>query len=112
MKVIDTSSLHSEGVSHNPDILKHVMLRKGDIQHINQFATSIIPYGKEASKHKHTDMSEVFFVLKGRGLMVVDEREIELKEGMCVAVEPEEFHEIRNNVPDQDLVLLYFGVQM
>jgi mannose-6-phosphate isomerase-like protein (cupin superfamily) len=61
-------------------------------------------------EHHHDDMWEVFFVRSGRGTIRLDGSRFELEADDCLAIAPGESHELAND-GDEDLVLLYFGVQ-
>jgi mannose-6-phosphate isomerase-like protein (cupin superfamily) len=110
MKRVSLAELPEEGVSHNPEIKKRVMLRRGDVPHLTNFSRSRLAPGRTARAHAHADMHEVFYVERGAGVMRVDEEELRLEPGVCVAVSPGERHEIENT-GDVDLVLCYFGVE-
>ncbi len=109
MKIIDLNVTPDEPVSHNPAIRKRVMVRNGELGPIVQFARSTFPPGETAGAHSHADLAEVFLCDGGAGIIRIDEREIELKPGVCVVVEPGETHELQSLGPEP-LVLTYFGV--
>jgi quercetin dioxygenase-like cupin family protein len=109
MKHLHLSSLPAEGVSHNPEIGKRVMLRLGDVPHLTNFSQSRFGPGQRATAHSHVDMYEVFFVEEGEGTIVIDGAEYPLAPGVCAMVEPGEVHELRNHGPGE-LVLTYFGI--
>ena len=110
MKKVVLSELPREGVSHDPQIRKQVMLRRGDVPHVTGFSCATLLPGQTAHAHQHDDMSEVFFVQAGEGLMTIQGAEHQLTPGACILVEPGELHEISNN-GDAGLVLLYFGIE-
>jgi quercetin dioxygenase-like cupin family protein len=109
MKSVQLSEIQAEGVSHNPEITKRVMLRNGDVPRLTNFSQSRFAPGQSAVAHSHADMYEVFFVEAGRGVISVDGAEHALEPGRCVMVEPGEVHELRNDGADE-LVLTYFGI--
>lgn len=110
MKKVSLAELPEEGVSHNPEIKKRVLLRRGDVPHLTNFSRSRLAPGQTARAHAHADMHEVFYVESGAGVMKVDGEELRLEAGVCVAVSPGERHEIANT-GGGDLVLCYFGVE-
>lgn len=110
MKRVFLGDVLQEGVSHNPEIEKQVLLRKGDLPHLTNFARSRLFPGQTTKAHKHADMFEVFYVESGIGTMTIDHREQQLAAGVCIAVVPGEVHEITNN-GSFDLVLTYFGIE-
>lgn len=56
MKIISLSNLPDEGVSHNPEIKKKVMLRVGEIPHLSSFSQVRFRSGQVADVHDHDDM--------------------------------------------------------
>lgn len=111
MKFTELNQLPTEPVSHNPAIQKKVMLRLGDLPHLTNFAQARFAPGQVAAAHSHQDMCEVFFVEAGIGVMQLDDRSYPLHAGVCIAVEPNETHEI-TNTGSEELVLTYFGLRV
>ena len=102
--------LPTQAVSHNPAIGKRVLLARGELPHITQFAQACFAPGQVAGEHRHLDMVEVFFVAAGQGTITIEGKAYALEPGTCIAVEPGEAHEVANT-GDDELVLLYFGVE-
>ena len=109
MKKVLLHDLAREGVSHDPQIGKQVLLRRGDVPHLSAFSRATFAPGQTARMHAHEDMFEVFWVDSGAGEMRIDAVNHQLAPGTCVMVEPGERHEI-TNTGSADLVLMYFGV--
>ncbi len=109
MKKVSLNELPREGVSHDPQITKQVLLRRGDLPHLTAFSRATLMPGQIAHEHQHCEMFEVFFVEAGMGLMKIGGEEHQIDAGVCILVEPGELHEIRNTGA-ADLVLNYFGV--
>ena len=110
MKRISLAQLPNEGVSHDPQITKQVLLRRGDLPHLTAFSRATLQPGQTAHAHEHRDMFEVFLVESGAGLMTIDGAEYRLERGVCMLIEPAERHEITNDGASE-LVLIYFGVE-
>lgn len=110
MKIINANNLPQQAVSHNPEITKKVMLTNQDLPHLTNFSQATFAPGQVAIAHSHRDMSEVFFVSAGTGIIRIDEIEYSLTPGVCVAVEVGETHEIINT-GSKDLILTYFGIE-
>jgi mannose-6-phosphate isomerase-like protein (cupin superfamily) len=110
MKLTTLSNLAEAQVSHNPAIKKKVMLRSPDLPHLINFAQAYFAPGQVAAAHAHLDMSEVFFVEAGSGVICIEGQDYLLQPGTCIAVEPGEVHEIANS-GSTELVLTYFGLQ-
>jgi mannose-6-phosphate isomerase-like protein (cupin superfamily) len=111
MKITNLNEIVEEPVSHNPEILKKVMIRNGEIPKITNFTQSRFPSGAVASAHSHTDMYEIFLVQSGSGVFKINGQEIVVSAGSCVRVDLNESHEIQNT-GQEELVLLYFGVEV
>lgn len=110
MKIISLSELPEEGVSHNPDIKKKVMLRKGEVPVLTNFSQARFKPGQTAGAHSHKAMYEIFFIEEGRGIIRIEGKEYQVEKGFCIMVEPGESHNIIN--PDySDLVVTYFGLK-
>jgi mannose-6-phosphate isomerase-like protein (cupin superfamily) len=110
MKFISIDDLPDEGVSHNPEIRKKVILRRGDVAHVTTLSQARLTPGQAVSLHTHRDLYEVFNVLSGTGATIIDGRQHRVEAGSCVVVEPGEAHTISND-GSTDLVLLYFAVE-
>lgn len=111
MKVVSLADLPEEGVSHDPQLLKKVMIRNGEVPHIKQLARLRMAAGDVAHAHAHAGEYEIVFVEAGEGIVRVNGRKIRLRQGTCVTFEPKETHEIANPGP-ADLILLYVQVMV
>ncbi len=109
MIVIHTDAVPETAVSHNPDIVKRVLIANGHIPFLTNFSVATFRPGQVASAHAHDDMHEVFLVERGVGTFTIDGVEHTATPGTCVAVEPGEVHEVSNR-GDTDLVVRYFGI--
>lgn len=67
--------------------------------------TIVYPTGRTTG-HKHEDLEEVYFVLSGRGKMVVGDEEFPIQEGDAFHVPPGAFH-VTYNPGIQPLKLLW-----
>ena len=110
MKVSSIDSTPQLEVSHNPKLKKHELLSRGDVEQGTIFSRAIFLPGETADAHSHADMTEVFYVESGQGVISVNEKLVTLKAGTCVVVEPYESHELKN-AGSTDMVVLYFGIK-
>ncbi|HEY0079183.1 MAG TPA: cupin domain-containing protein [Pyrinomonadaceae bacterium] len=110
MKIISLADLTEEGVSHNPEIRKKVLLRRGEVAHLTNLSQARLAPGQSVSPHTHADLYEIFNVLSGTGTTVIDGVEHRIETGSCIVVEPGEAHTITNE-GSTDLLLLYFAVE-
>ncbi|MDH5573144.1 MAG: cupin domain-containing protein [Gammaproteobacteria bacterium] len=110
MKITTLESIDFTKVSHNPKIIKQVMIENGQLDGLVQFAKAVFPAGESATAHKHDDMAEVFLIESGEGCIRVGNRDYKLSPGTCITVEAGELHEITNTTSD-DLVVIYFGIR-
>ncbi len=103
----ELSKMPFEPVSHNPDILKQVLLRMGQIPNITQIARAVFRPSQIAPGHTHYEM---FLIEAGRGLLRLVDQDIPLSPGTFAVAEPGEAHEIANT-GDEDLILLTVGLR-
>ena len=57
------------------------------------------------SYQKHFHRSEVWTVVSGEGIALLDDKEIQLYPGVTVTIEKEQWHQIINNSNDTELVI-------
>jgi mannose-6-phosphate isomerase-like protein (cupin superfamily) len=109
MKVITIKDIETTNAYFNPKIKKHVVLSDGELDNIYSFALAVIPPNEVSRAHAHENMSEVFFVQSGTGIIRINNKDFELTEGMCAVVEANETHEIENT-GEADLKIIYFEI--
>ncbi len=110
MRIINLEDVRKEGVSHNPEILKQVLVRNGEVPHLTNFSKSTLIPGQVSETHSHPDMYEIFLVESGSGEIHINSKPLPIRTGTCLVVSPGEAHRISNNssVP---LALIYFGIK-
>jgi len=111
MKMVSLQDLPEEGVSHDPDLMKKVMIRQGQLPHLKSFAQLRMTPGQVAHAHAHEHLYEIFLIETGEGTLDVDGTEQKVTAGTCVIFEPSEIHEVSNRGSDE-LVLTYFGLEV
>ncbi len=109
-KISSINDLSNESVSHDADVKKKVIIRRGDVPHLMQLAETKMEPGQKASKHSHSDMTEVFIVKEGTGEIELDNKTSPIFAENVITIPPGVSHEIRNN-SNSTLTLLYFGIQ-
>lgn len=109
MKLSKIKDLPEVGVSHNQDIKKKVIIDKGYIPHLITFGQATFKPGQSVATHKHDAVFEVFHVLSGKAVFIVEGKEIILEEGYSLTIEPRELHS-QKNAFDENVTWLYFGI--
>lgn len=109
MKYTNLSQLPPKSNTHNPKIMKKVLIKNGQVPHLTHLNRAIFPPEELASQHSHTDLYEIFLVEKGVGTVKINGKMYPLKRGICITVEPNDTHEFINS-SNKDLILLYFGI--
>jgi len=56
---------------------------------------SVHPEGKEITPHKHEDMSELFYIIEGKALAKIADKEFEVNTGDLILIEKEEKHYLK-----------------
>ncbi len=91
------------GTSHNGTVKRKALLRGEDISpgsNILSMNEAYLEPGQEVEEHQHPDAEEVFFILSGEGMMLVDGQPVPLTAGNLLLIEPGERHLLRNNRTD------------
>jgi quercetin dioxygenase-like cupin family protein len=109
MHIISLKNISPEPVSHNRQLFKKVMIKKGIVPHLMMFSQVIFKPGQIASAHIHKDMYETFFVEEGEGIFKIGGKPYRLGVGDCITIYPTEAHEVKN-CGRRNLVLTYFGI--
>jgi len=111
LKIVSLAELQDQGVSHNPNIKKRVMITAGELGKLTNFSQAVFPIGEVAPVHQHENMGEVFFVQSGEGEIRIEGKSFKLLPGVCALVEAREEHEVENT-GDEELVITYFGLSI
>ena len=111
MKIVRFADIPEEGVSHNPEILKRVIIRKNELPHLTNLSTSSFEPGQITKAHAHEDMAEVFLITAGTGCLIVDGKQVPLEKGSCAIIEPGETHQLAN-LSNEPFDLIYFGIEV
>jgi len=56
----------------------------------------VIPPGKSSPAHRHEIAEEIYYVVKGRGTMQVNDKRFTVQAGHAILIAPSEIHQIRN----------------
>lgn len=109
MKLVHLAQVPAEGVSHQPEIKKQVMVKNGEIPQLTGFSQAVFKPGQSCEKHQHPTMYEVYFVLEGEATLIVNSKKFKAVKNDCVTIKPGEPHSAANN-SDRDFVWIYFGL--
>lgn len=78
----------------------------GELRRVNELlkmvefnlVVGIFKKGERLKRHLHKEpITEIYFVIKGTGLVLCDNKEIRIKEGDLLKIEPNEVHSIKND---------------
>lgn len=100
MKLLRLENAAETPVSHSPSVKKRV-LTKDPISCVMHLSHVVLGPGDSAFAHSHKDGFEVFYCASGEAVFRVNGREVPLRDGDCLVVEPGDLHEItpvRNKV--------------
>lgn len=109
MKIIKTESLPLVGVSHHPEILKKVIVEKGDVPHLMTFGEATFKPGDAVDLHAHETMTEVFYITSGKAIFETEGEVKEVEKGDCIIITAGENH-LQRNEGEKDVTWLYFGI--
>jgi quercetin dioxygenase-like cupin family protein len=96
-------------VGHNAAVIWS-LLRQADVEgekrdlNVLRGMTGIVKHamqpGKESDYHNHTDIEQVYYILKGKGTMVIDDERYPVREGDVVYLPPQVMHRMVNDSDD------------
>ncbi len=109
MKTGIISNISPIGTSHDPNILKRVLFRNGEIPHITQISETVFTPGQRVEKHTHVDMYELFICTAGLGEIRSGDKVHQLRAGTYVLCEPGDEHDVINT-GEGNLVLTTIGI--
>ncbi|MBN1122282.1 MAG: cupin domain-containing protein [Anaerolineae bacterium] len=102
MKLKHTTDIAVD-TSHSGTVKRKALLRGADTgpdSNILSMNEAYLDPGREVEEHQHQDAEEIFFILGGRGTMLVDDEPVPLAAGNLLLIEPGERHLLRNNGAD------------
>lgn len=109
MRYQSLDSIPKTPTSRNPKVLKQTMLQKGEIQNLANFSKVVFKPKQEDPEHSHKEITEIIFILEGRGIITIDNKEYKLKPNIFIIINPYEKHKLSNN-NNQDLILLALAI--
>jgi glycerol-3-phosphate cytidylyltransferase len=69
-------------------------------------STTLLKPLKSTSGHKHDDIEEVYYFIKGSGMMVLGENEFTVATGSTITIPSGVFHRVINESVEEDLVFI------
>lgn len=95
-------------INHQSLIFKKIILKKGIVPNLLQFATVNFQSGDSIEKHSHESMYEIFYVIKGELIVFNDLNQTKVSDGDAFVVYPKQNHrfEILQNAK-----LIYFNIE-
>jgi quercetin dioxygenase-like cupin family protein len=109
MKIAKHDEMAWTPVSHDPDILKQVILANGDADNVTQVSQTMLEPGQSTQPHVHKDMTEIYTLLSGNMEFTVDAKRAKVGGPSTVVIHPGEEHSIRNS-SDEKVSLQYIGI--
>ena len=97
-----------KNINEGGDWLEHCHEGKGSIHFLRVFESkdfesnwsfvdrSILPPGSSIGLHKHGQNEEMYFIIEGKGIMTIDGKEREVKEGDLILNKANGTHGLRN----------------
>lgn len=110
---MELDSIPVEPVNHKGSVgaSKQVMIRKGQVPHMNMFARAVISPGGLVPSNQHADMDEIFHCVGGEGIIVIEGVDTVMHRGTTVHVPAGQMHSL-HNTGESNLILLYWGVEV
>jgi len=109
MKIVSHSTIKSTCLSHDPSIMKNVILGSGIVDNITQVSETIMQPDQATTEHVHSDMSEIYSFAEGVIDFSIDGTVSSVEGPATVVIHPGELHSICN-ASGTTVVLRYTGV--
>jgi mannose-6-phosphate isomerase-like protein (cupin superfamily) len=109
LKINNIKDIPEIPANHQGEILKKVLLNKGEIPHLMMFSSATFKPNQKVEAHKHDTMFEVYFIQSGKAEFVINNKKIEVNKGDCITIAPGEIH-WQSNPFQEDVTWLYFGI--
>jgi len=100
----DEAVLETRYIAHGGAVAK-MALDARDLKHLGFFAHAVLKPGRIIEAHADP-MEEIYFIYKGRGLMVVDGEEQAVKEGDAIHLPIGSVHALHNDSPAELEILV------
>ena len=110
MKHVTVNTSPRLPVSHDPSLIKTLLLGNDTLPGIGGFSHIVLPARTKVDRHVHNNGYEVFYCIGGEATAFVEDRELLLESGHCLVIEPGETHGFRKIARDTEL--LYFFVNI
>jgi mannose-6-phosphate isomerase-like protein (cupin superfamily) len=96
--------------AHGAGLKKVLSMGHADLTRLTQVAWGQLLQGDAIQPHKHPDMEECFFFLKGSGKMMINQEYFQLEPGIFLIVPPSTEHTL--TCEGETLEFFYFGMQV
>lgn len=70
------------------------IITRKDTHKVNIHRTDI----SDSEPHYHKKTTEVYYILKGEGVMLLDDEEVSLKPGLCIYIPPGVRHQVKGTI--------------
>lgn len=107
---IALSELPAIATAHAMGTKKVLSKGRNDLTRITQIAWGSLMPGEAVSEHRHPDMDECFYFIRGSGALTVNGQVHPLHEGLYIRIPAMAEHALA--CTDEKLEFFYFGLQV
>jgi mannose-6-phosphate isomerase-like protein (cupin superfamily) len=104
MEIVNRDDV-SPFITKDTSIIREILSPANSSLFNQSLAEAIVVSGKATDEHYHKETEEIYYVIRGRGLMKIGDEKREVNEGDGIVIEPGMKHKIWNK-SDVDLVFL------
>lgn len=98
-------------ITHSTAIKKIFISKHETGSVLTQFAWSKFKPVDTCEKHRHYTMDEYFYVLKGKGIYIIEDEKLHLRVGDFIRIPAGTNHQFVND-SDDAIEFLYFGIEL
>jgi mannose-6-phosphate isomerase-like protein (cupin superfamily) len=92
-------------VTKDTSIAREILSPANSLLFNQSLAEAIVPVGKATDEHYHMESEEIYYIVRGSGLMMIGDEQRDVSEGDGIVIEPGMKHKIWTK-GDNDLVFL------
>ena len=92
-------------ITKDTSIIREILSPANSSLFNQSLAEAIVPVGKSTDEHYHMETEEIYYIIRGQGMVKIGDEKREVREGDGIVIETGIKHKIWNT-SDTDLVFL------
>jgi mannose-6-phosphate isomerase-like protein (cupin superfamily) len=106
MHIVNLQNVERFNSDHGESVAEMVGLPTNESNGSHSLAHIVIAPGKSCLKHYHPECEESYYILSGKGEMIIEDESRTLQAGDCVFIPSKKWHQIINSSHTENLVFI------